>query len=187
MTNATGTTTTTKPRMMNAVQANEWGQITDLEPHGTYFVMRKPSVQLTKEHGKQLVEDFRTFLTDQRLVTEKQVQDFQEKYAEPAKARAKELRQTLERRFDEIAKEVESRVSKLEEEINTRAPQVSQALRRKGTSESTSANASASGETPGEMPTGESASNASETQSASSTDAEKTSGGSKKKNAKKND
>ena len=165
MTNATAThDTTQKSRMMKAVQANEWGQITDLEAHQTYYVMRKPSRDvLSKDRANAILEDFRAFLQDQRLVTEKQVQQFQEKYGEPAKAKAKELRQTLEKRFDEIAKEVEARVGKLEEELQARAPQVSQALKRRG-SERQGEDAAPGGEarpaaggaeTPGEMPTGE--------------------------------
>lgn len=153
MTTTTATTEpangTTRASLMKAVETNEWGQITGLEPHAAYFVMRRPTVGETKERSRQLVQDAKSFLTDQRIVTEKQVQEFQEKYGEPAKAKAKELRHTIERRFDELAKEVETRIGQIEKEFNERTP--SSLKKRK---EDGAASATPGAETPGEMPTG---------------------------------
>lgn len=138
MTSATSSTPTHDKTIAKAVDANEYGQITNLEPNAAYFVIRRPTVDFTKERSRAFVTEVKDFLHEQRIVTEKQVQEFQEKYGEPAKAKAKELRQTMERRFDEIAKDVDARVAKLESEWNERAPA---ALKRKSDSS-----------TPGEMP-----------------------------------
>lgn len=152
MTTATATTepantTTTRQTLMKAVDTNEWGQITGLEPHAAYFVMRRPTVEETKERSRQLVHDAKSFLTDQKILTEKQVQDFQEKYGEPAKVKAKELRHTIERRFDELAKEVETRIGQIEKELNERTPA---ALKKRKGDDAGSTTSKA--ETPGEMP-----------------------------------
>lgn len=148
MTAVTQDTPAKNSPIMQAVEANEWGQITGLEPHATYFVMLKPTVAMGKERSRAVVGDVRSFLHEQRIVTEKQLQEFQEKYGEPAVAKAKELRQTMERRFDEIAKEVEARLSKLETDLSERAGAFKA---RKNEPQKTT-----SGETPGEMPTGNS-------------------------------
>lgn len=131
--------------LVQAAEANEWGQITGLEPKTTYFVIRRPSVELTRERSRELVGDVKTFLQEQRAVTEKQVQELQEKYGQPAKAKAQELRATLEQRFDAVAKEVEQRFGDLETKLGDRAPGFIK--RKEGSTEH--------GETPGEMPTGE--------------------------------
>lgn len=138
---------------VHAAQANEWGQITGLDPNATYFVVRKPTAEYTRERSREIVHEMRGFLHEQRLLTEKQMQELNEKYGAPAKAKAKEIRETLEKRFDEIAKEVEARVSRLEGEISERAPQVF----RKGAK---AADDGVRAETPGEMPMGEGATGA---------------------------
>lgn len=131
--------------LVQATETNEWGQITGLEPKTTYFVIRRPSVELTRERSRELVGDVKTFLQEQRTVTEKQVQELHERYGQPAKAKAQELRATLEQRFDTVAKEVEQRFGDLETKLGDRAPGF---IKRKEA-------ASEHGETPGEMPTGE--------------------------------
>ena len=144
MTNATASTTTpAKKDLVKVVDANEWGQIADLEPRATYFVIRKPTREMTKERSQEFVADVRAFLHEHRVLTDKQVEELNTRYGEPAKQKAKELRETMEKKFDEIAKEFESRVEQLENEINTR-------LGRNDKATAT--------ETPGEMPKGDGAS-----------------------------
>lgn len=120
---------------------NEWGQITDLEKNATYFVIRKPTRELTQQKSKEFVEDVRAFLHEHRVLSEKQYNELNTRYGEPAKAKAKELREMMEKRFDEISKEFEARVEQLENEYKTRF-----------------GGKKAEGSTPGEIPTGESAS-----------------------------
>ncbi len=129
---STQSQTETQPRnvVVKAVEANEWGQITGLEAKAPYFIIRKPTAEYTRERSKEFVEQTRAFLHEHRVLTEQQMKELNEKYGEPAKAKVNEVRQVLEKRFDEIAKEIEARVSKL-----------------------TTVNGEA-GETPGEMPTG---------------------------------
>lgn len=141
MTSAPATTdapkTDSKTPLWVAAEANEWGQITGLEPHAQYFVVRRPTPELTRERSKAFVEDVKSFLHEQRVLAERQAKELQEKYGEPAKARIQEFRSTLEKRFDELAKDIEARVDKLEHDLNERG-----ILRNKP----------AKDETPGEMP-----------------------------------
>ncbi|HVM46235.1 MAG TPA: hypothetical protein VM582_09895, partial [Candidatus Thermoplasmatota archaeon] len=97
-------------------ETNEWGQISDLDKNATYFVIRKPTRELTQQKSKELVEDVRAFLNEHRVLTDKQFEELNSRYGEPAKQKAKELRETMERKFDEIAKEFETRVEQLESE-----------------------------------------------------------------------
>lgn len=149
MTNNTTSTTTTPPttdrktELVFAAEANEWGQVTGLEPHATYFVMRKPTADLTKEKSKEMLEEVKAFLHEHRVLTEQQMNELNTRYGEPAKARVNEIRSTLERRFDEISREIEVRIEKLETDLNDRG-----FLRTKPQPEG------ATSETPGEMPTG---------------------------------
>ena len=122
-------------------EANEWGQISDLEKNATYFVIRKPTRELTQQKSKEFVEDVRAFLHEHRVLSEKQYNELNTRYGEPAKAKAKELREMMEKRFDEIAKEFEARVEQIESEYKTR-------FGAKGNKDAS---------TPGEIPTGESA------------------------------
>lgn len=122
-------------------EANEWGQISDLEKNATYFVIRKPTRELTQQKSKEFVEDVRAFLHEHRVLSDQQFNELNARYGEPAKAKAKELRETMEKKFDEISKEFEARVEQLENEYKTR-------FGSKGRDSST----------PGEIPTGESAS-----------------------------
>lgn len=137
---------TNKPAPIAQVTANEWGQITGLEAHATYFVVRKPTPEYTREQSKRMMEDVRAFLHEQRVLAERQMKELNDKYGEPAKERVADIRSTLEKRFDEIAKEIESRVEKIEHELNDRGIIKT---RRPDAPVHTPA-----GETPGEMPTG---------------------------------
>lgn len=134
--------------IMLVAESNEWGQIPNLEPHTSYFVIRKPTREMTRERAREFTNDVRAFLHEHRVLTEKQFDELNQRYGEPAKQRAKEIRETLERRFDEIAKEIEARVEKLEKDYG---------FGRKEEPSSAAGDAAkpAAGETPGEMPTGE--------------------------------
>lgn len=127
--------------------ANEWGQISDLEKNATYFVIRKPTRELTQAKSREFVEDVRAFLHEHRVLSEQQYNELNARYGEPAKVKAKELRETMEKKFDEISKEFEARVEQLENEYKTRF----------GSKKDAS--------TPGEIPTGESASSTTHTSS----------------------
>lgn len=141
--NDTTQTQTRKNEIVLVKETNEWGQITDLEKNATYFVIRKPTRELTQQKSKEFVEDVRAFLHEHRVLSEKQFEEINNRYGEPAKAKAKELRETMEKKFDEISKEFETRVEQLENEYKARFG--------KGKDEKDAA----PGETPGEMPTGE--------------------------------
>jgi hypothetical protein len=130
-------TDASKTPLWVAAEANEWGQLTGLEPHAQYFVVRRPTPELTRERSMAFVEDVKAFLHEQRVLAERQAKELQEKYGEPAKARIQEFRSTLEKRFDELAKDIESRVDKLEHDLNERG-----ILRNKPAKDGT----------PGEMP-----------------------------------
>lgn len=149
MSNATGTSTTqNRPTLVLVKETNEWGHLTDLEKNTTYFVIRKPTREMTREMRTQFVSDVRSFLHEHRVLSEKQVEELNTKYGEPAKAKAKELRETMEKKFDEIAKEFETRVEQLETEIQSRFGNA------KGAKETKDAKTGGP-ETPGEMPHGE--------------------------------
>lgn len=136
-----------KADLVFAADANEWGQITGLEPHASYFVMRKPTAELTKEKSKEMLEEVKAFLHEHRVLSEQQMNELNARYGEPAKQRINEIRTTLEKRFDEISREIETRIEKLETELNDRG-----ILRTKQpTSSVATANST---ETPGEMPQG---------------------------------
>lgn len=140
----TAQTTPKKEQLVLVRDTNEWGQITELEKNATYFVIRKPTRELTQQRSKEFVEDVKSFLHEHRVLTEKQFEEINTRYGEPAKVRAKELRETMEKKFDELAKEFEARVEQIEKEYQTR-------FGKKGETAATTT----SGETPGEMPTGE--------------------------------
>lgn len=147
MTSSTATTSpppaSTKTPPVAQLTANEWGQITGLDAHATYFVVRKPTPEYTRERASGLVEDVRSFLHEQRALAERQMKELNEKYGEPAKGRVNEIRQTLEKKFDEISKELESRVEKIEHELADRG------ILKGKKDESATPKA---GETPGELP-----------------------------------
>lgn len=150
----TSTTSTTNPaatdrktELVFAADANEWGQIAGLEPHASYFVMRKPTTELTKEKSKEMLEEVKAFLHEHRVLSEQQMNELNARYGEPAKQRVNEIRTTLEKRFDDISREIETRIEKLETELNDRG-----ILRTKQPTPS-AATARAT-ETPGEMPQG---------------------------------
>ena len=159
-------TTANKDLIFQTVAANEWGQITGLEPNTHYVLLRRPTREMTKEKSQQFMSDVTAFLHQQRELTEKQAKELNEKYGVPAKAKAMEVREKVEKRFDELTKEFETRVEKLEHELGERADRIFQKAKpagaNGGASPSTDAaggpSASASthsfGETPGEMPTG---------------------------------
>jgi hypothetical protein len=140
-------TNTNNDPPVRAASANEWGQITGLEAHAQYFVVRKPTPEYTRERSKALLNDAKAFITANREFAEHQLKEMNEKYGEPAKAKVQELRVVLEKRFDEISKDLETRFEKLEHELGDRG------LLPRGKPAATPANASP-GETPGEMPAG---------------------------------
>src|SRR5581483_11105447 len=113
-------------------EANEWGQIVNLEPHAQYFVVRRPTAQMTREMSNQMMDDLKAFVAAQREMAEKQVAE------------------QVEKRVDILTKEFESRVEKLEAELGDRAPKF---LRRERADEPRPAEPPA-GSAPGEMPMG---------------------------------
>ena len=171
-----------KDNLFQAVTANEWGQVAGLEPHGNYFVIRRPTKELTKEKSQQFMSDVLAFLHQQRELTEKQAREFNEKYGAPAKARAQDLREKVEKRFDELTREFETRVEKLEHELGERADRIfAKAKPQNGNGGNEDANASSQAdETPGEMPRGDDA-----TTTATSTASEEAKGGAGAGNKKK--
>jgi len=161
MTSTASTTTESTERktdLVFAADANEWGQITGLEPHATYFVVRRPTTELTKEKSKEMLEEVKAFLHEHRVLSEQQMNELNARYGEPAKQRVNEIRTTLEKRFDEISREIETRIEKLETELNDRG-----ILRTKP--QPASAAAANATETPGEMPQGSTTSDASSARS----------------------
>lgn len=185
----TTTTQTREPisQFVKTLNADERGQIADLEPNATYFVIRKPTRDMTKERSREFVNDIRSFLHEHRVLTEKQMTELNERYGEPAKARIKEARETIERRFDGIAKELEGRFEKLEKELGFGRGRDQNASEDAGAP--AKAQASPQPETPGEMPKGDAPL---ETQASAEADEQgeeksSASSGSRKKNAKKSD
>lgn len=143
------TTTQQKEPLFHAATANEWGQVTGLEPHAHYFVIRKPTKELTREKSQQFVSDLQAFLHQQRETTEKRVRELDERYGATAKAKAQELREQLEKRFEELTREFETRVEKLEHELGEKAERIFQKAKPQHDGNGPTA------ETPGEMPTGD--------------------------------
>jgi DNA anti-recombination protein RmuC len=152
MESETTQTQTRKNDLVLVRETNEWGQLTDLDKNATYFVIRKPTRELTQQKSREFVDDVRSFLHEHRVLSEKQFDELNTRYGEPAKAKAKELRETMEKKFDEIAKEFETRVEQIESEYKAR-------FGRDAKTPKESSASGAPGETPGEMPTGESHAN----------------------------
>jgi hypothetical protein len=163
----TSTTTSTastanKDHFFQTVTANEWGQITGLEPNAHYVLLRRPTKEMTKEKSQQFMADVTSFLQQQRELTEKQARDLNEKYGAPAKAKAMEVREKVEKRFDELTKEFESRVEKLEHELGERADRIFAKTKPQGANggattpdaSGPSPSTESRAETPGEMPSG---------------------------------
>ena len=148
MTDATQSTTTPKTPPVRQLTANEAGSITGLEANVTYFVVRKPTPEYTREQTRRMVEDVRHFLHEQRVLAERQMKEFNDKYGETARGRVQEIRGTLEKRFDEISKDLEARIEKIEHDLADRG-----ILKRKD-GDAANAHPAGAGETPGEMPTG---------------------------------
>lgn len=182
MTDATAQTTQRKTLVL-VKDANEWGQITDLDAHATYFVIRKPTREMTKEKSKEFVEDVRAFLHEHRVLSEQQMNELNSRYGEPAKAKAKEVREVLERKFDEISKEFEVRVEQLEKEFATVADRFQKkegpASASNGPAESPVTTTPVA-ETPGEMPSGEGTPTPVEVETDAKNGKKKTGNGSKK-------
>lgn len=147
MTDATQSTTPKTPPIRQAT-ADAAGTLSGLEPHATYFVVRKPTPEYTREQTRRMVEDVRHFLHEQRVLAERQMKEFNEKYGETARGRVQEIRGTLEKRFDEISKDLEARIEKIEHDLADRG-----ILKRKE-GDAAPAHPQGAGETPGEMPTG---------------------------------
>ncbi|HWH08664.1 MAG TPA: hypothetical protein VNX21_05650, partial [Candidatus Thermoplasmatota archaeon] len=145
MTDATQSTATKTPPVRQ-LTADATGSIHGLEANVAYFVVRKPTPEYTREQTRRMVEDVRHFLHEQRVLAERQMKEFNDKYGETARGRVQEIRGTLEKRFDEIAKELETRIERIETDLADRG-----ILRRK---DEANAHPQGAGETPGEMPTG---------------------------------
>ena len=145
MESETTQTQTRKNDLVLVRETNEWGQLTDLDKNATYFVIRKPTRELTQQKSKEFVEDVKSFLHEHRVLSQKQFDELNTRYGEPAKAKAKELRETMEKKFDEIAKEFEARVEQLESRF---------VPKKEAAPEPTA-------ETPGEMPRGDATGDAS--------------------------
>jgi hypothetical protein len=139
--------------LVHATEANEWGQIVNLEPHAQYFVVRRPTAQVTREVSNQMMEDLRAFVAAQREMAEKQVAEINEKVLPRALDTYQKARGELEKRMDQLTREFETRVEKLEAEFGERAPSF---LRREKREEGTTdANGEpAAGSAPGELPMG---------------------------------
>lgn len=136
--------------LVHQAEANEWGQIVNLEPHAHYFVIRRPTAQVTREMSNQMLEELKAFVAAQREVAEKQVAQINEKVLPKALDTVQQVREQLEKRVDLLTKEFEARVEKLEAELGDRAPSF---LRREKRDEPRPAEPPM-GSAPGEMPLG---------------------------------
>ncbi|GEM_PF-5604635 len=136
--------------LVHQAEANEWGQIVNLEPHAQYFVVRRPTAQMTREMSNQMMDDLKAFVAAQREMAEKQVAEINEKVLPKAIDTMQQVREQVEKRVDILTKEFESRVEKLEAELGDRAPKF---LRRERADEPRPAEPPA-GSAPGEMPMG---------------------------------
>jgi len=141
---------TTPADLVHQAEANEWGQIVNLEPHAHYFVVRRPTAQATREMSNQMLEDLKAFVAAQREVAERQVAEINEKVLPRALDTVQQVREQVEKRMDILTKEFEARVEKLEAELGDRAPRF---LRREKQDEARPAEPPA-GSAPGEMPMG---------------------------------
>ena len=147
MTDATQSTAAKTPPVRQ-LTADDAGKIAGLEPNAAYFVVRKPTPEYTREQTRRMVEDVRHFLHEQRVLAERQMKEFNDKYGETARGRVQDIRSTLEKRFDEISRDLEARIEKIEHDLQDRG-----ILKRKD-GEAAPSHPAGAGETPGEMPTG---------------------------------
>ncbi|MEA3199360.1 MAG: hypothetical protein QOE90_788 [Thermoplasmata archaeon] len=139
--------------LVHATEANEWGQIVNLEPHAQYFVVRRPTAQVTREVSNQMLEDLKALVAAQREVAEKQVAEINEKVLPRALDTYQKARGELEKRMDQLTREFEARVEKLEAEFGERAPSfLRREKREEGTT--TASGEPAAGSAPGELPMG---------------------------------
>lgn len=146
-------TATTKPAFA-ALTANEWGQITDLEPHATYFVVKRPALPANgngSTKAKELVGEAKSFLHEHKVLTQKQLQELKERYGNPVD-KAREVRELVEKKFDEVARELEARYEKLENDIETNLDRI---LKREKSESDAKPTGTTDAETPGELPRGD--------------------------------
>lgn len=144
--------------LVHQAEANEWGQIVNLEPHAQYFVVRRPTAQMTREMSNQMVEDLKVFVAQRREQAEKQVAQLNETVLPKALGAVQQAREEFEKRVDQLTKEFETRVEKLEAEFGDRAPKF---LRREKPDTPTNAADPATQGAPGELPLGDNAAPAS--------------------------
>lgn len=202
MTSTTSTTSTQTPLAKPAfasMTANEWGQITDLEPHAQYFVVKRPALVVPKtreeatEKGKELVTEVKSFLHEHKVLTQKQLGELKERYAGPAVDKAREVREMVEKRFDEAAREIEARYEKLERDIEQNLDRVfKNGKKTNGEGSDSGAETKGAGaaspstvtaETPGELPRGDAPPEAPTAETASTDEANKAESKPKKKAA----
>ena len=172
---------TTPADLVHQMEANEWGQLTGLEPHAHYYVVRRPTVQMTREMSNQMMEELKAFAQQQREFAEKQVQEINEKVLPKALATVQQAREQVEKTVDQLTKEFETRVERLEAELGDRAPRF---MRRKDAESAAPAGPEPTiGETPGEMPSGAESGNG----ASASSESKSSSSASKKKSGKKSE
>lgn len=136
--------------LVHQAEANEWGQIVNLEPHAQYFVIRRPTAQVTREMSNQMLDDLKAFVAAQREVAEKQVAEINEKVLPKAYDTVQQVREQVEKRVDMITKEFEARVERLEAQLGDRAP----SFLRREKAEGAPPAEPPMGSAPGEMPMG---------------------------------
>jgi hypothetical protein len=144
---------TTPADLVHQAEANEWGQIVNLEPHAQYFIVRRPTAQMTREMSNQMLDDLKAFVAAQREVAAKQMAEINEKVLPRALDTAQQVREQVERRVDMLTREFEARVERLEAQLGDRAPTF---LRREKSPEGAPAARPEppAGSAPGELPMG---------------------------------
>ncbi len=160
MTSSHANPETKNDKMLLQTVANEWGQITGLEANAEYIVVRRPTRAYTETKAKEVSEQLKGFLQTGRDLTEAQIKEIDTRYGTPARAKAAEIREVVEKRVDMITKELESRVEKIEAELGTRADKLltyGKAIARPTANGEMPENL---GESAGEVPTGEPTNNA---------------------------
>lgn len=113
---------TAKPVFATVAQTNEWGQITNLDPHSAYFVVKRPfnsgaeTGNATSAKAKDYLNELRGFLNEHKVLAKKQMEEMKERIGDP-KQKVAEVRGKVEERFDRVARQVEEKYEKIENDI----------------------------------------------------------------------
>ncbi len=138
---------TQKPGFATVTASDDQGQLKGLAPNADYFVIRKPAFAVPKSgKSKEMVSEIRNFVHEHKVLTQKQITELKDRFGNPTD-KAREVREKVEKKFDEVARDLETRYEKLENDIEASLDKVLKKKTNDVTSEVETPTETATGET----------------------------------------